>query len=213
MDDKQIVELGLILAKHSAKAKSSMYNLDFDNLYSYLLEKFSTNVLPKLRAMAKDSPKYKPKAYITKCFNGYSLNFIRDCSKPVLIDRKYKDLYMQERAMLKRLPDATDSQIALECGTSLNMLYAMRKCMNTKFVSFDAMLNEPITENKFETMSYDEQAIWEAIQSLNDTEFKKAYAYFVDKDFAQAKEPCVQAIIELKASTHCNNQLPSQNSI
>lgn len=196
-NQNETINLGIQLAKVISEQKAKQYGLDVDTLHSFLLEKFCSNILPKL-TKAIDEPKYKPKAFIIKSFNGYVLNFIRDYSRPIKISRKYKDLYMLERAMLKRLPDASDAQIALECGTNLDELQIMRKYMNTKFISFDAMLTEPVTQSAESAMSSAESSVYSALCKLDDEEFAEAYAYFVDGDETYANSAINNNLIHLK---------------
>ena len=204
MPETELIQMGQSMALSIATQKAKQYNLDADVLYSFLLEKFCDKLLPKLEG-AKNQAKYKPKAFIIKSFNGYILNFIRDYSKPVKISRKYKDLYMQERAMLRRLPDATDAQIAMECGTDLDTLHTMRKYMNTKFISFDAMLNEPAiqaNELEHELIDADKQHVYDAICNISDADFNKAYKFFVLGDAKYANEPINNKLLQLKNQKH-----------
>lgn len=193
------IQLGMDLAKIIANQKAYKHNLDADNLYSFLLEKFCSKILPKLIS-AKQTNKYKPKAFIIKSLNGYALNFLRDHSRPIKISRKYKDLYMQERAMLKRQPNSTDAQIAMECGTDLESLQIMRKLMHTKFVSFDAMLNEPITEQStMESLELIDYAdMYNYLCELSDKDFKMAYEYFVMNNKKLKDEPINNKLIRLR---------------
>lgn len=191
-----IDNMALALAKRISKQKARQYKLDADNLQSYLLEKYCSNIRPKLIS-AKNQEHYKPRAYIIKSFNGYSLNFIRDCSKPISVNRSMKDLYMQERAILKRRPDATDSQISLECNCSVEELQGMRKCMKSVFMSLDAMPFEPIIEDTRETYSEAQQSIYAELAKLSDEDFAIAEDFFIHDKKQYSEAPVIKYIRSL----------------
>lgn len=188
------------IASHRA---STIANLDAEDLAGFLIEQYIHKTKPKIDKANKHDKKFNAKAYITKSLNGYSLNYIRDHSHLSIVSRRYKDLYMMERALLKRLPLATDSQIALECGTTIEALQAMRAAMaNSHAVPLDCFESEPLLcDIQYGTEEPEEQSIIDIVRMLiyNATEEQKAElsAYFEQGDQAFCTKPIVKAVLAI----------------
>ncbi|MGK7892500.1 MAG: sigma-70 family RNA polymerase sigma factor [Xenococcus sp. (in: cyanobacteria)] len=131
LDDSNLLKEGIALASQVAKNFHLKTQIPADELESFLLEKLVV-ILKKYDPQTSENFK----GYVTRCFQGYCLNYLRDHSKPIKIPRKFSDLYLKRNAIKRTYSNISDAEVAKEMGISASEL---RKAVDAITIGFSSL--------------------------------------------------------------------------
>lgn len=128
MTQNELTQLGLKVCKNVCADFSSKYGLDYDEIYSYALEKLS-KIFPKVR------DDLKPERYISMSLKGNLLNYIRDESRPVRVPRRLNNLYLERNRLLKQNPNLESPEIRRELRIDEDTLHQVENLSSSNFTT------------------------------------------------------------------------------
>lgn len=178
----QLARIGLPLVQKLAKLYSYKIKVSEDELFSFLLEKLAF-IIQKF-----DSTKSSNfSAYVTRCCQCYSYNYLRDNARIIKIPRDYSVKYLQRNKLLKQTPGLNPQQIASELGITRSELDEAVTAIGTSIVELtnykDYLLYSPIdpdhtSEHRYlENLSAEDRTILELhyIQKFSLEELAQAF--------------------------------------
>lgn len=152
----QLARIGLPLVQKLAKLYSYKIKVSEDELFSFLLEKLAI-IIQKF-----DSTKSNNfSAYVTRCCQCYSYNYLRDSARIIKIPRDYSVKYLQRNKLLKQTPGLNSLEVATELGLTRAELDEAVTAIGTSIVELtnykDYLLYSPVDQDSTNEHQYIEK--------------------------------------------------------